>query len=761
MIKLITVLFLLSVTMTYMYGQSNEGTKFWFGFMEHVDDGNNSMVAMITSKKATSGTLSAPGLKISKSFSTTPGIATLIQLPSTVENIGSEAISNKGIVVESSGPISLYIHQYAEFRSEASLILPFSSIGTDYYVMSYNGYQSNNQRENYSEFLIIATTDSTIVEITPSARTQKGKAKDQSFSIQLMEGQTYQVQASQVSEDFTGSFISANKDIAVLGGTEWSQVPVGCTFMDNLVEQMYPITTWGKKYITAPSINVQSDIYRILASENNTNITVQPTQSGTQNYNLDRGEFVEYQISADATEIQSDKPILVAHFNVGSSCSGNSIGDPSMLLINSIEQSRDTVTLYNSPFQNITENYISAIIKTEDTEITTFDGSPIADVAIQSQAIGSSGIFSYFVMAVSPGSHTIISPACGVIASAYGYGAAESYSYGGGANFKDVNSNPLPDGGCLNDTIIFDSGLSPFRFDVEWDFGDGTEGTEVVEEHFYDELGSYDVVLKFYDKCLDVSGELMKEVFVTLRDKVDALDDVVVCENLELALSASDLENASYLWSGPNGFSSTDQFPQIDTSSLENDGIYEVIGIISGCATFPAETQVTILPAPIPVLERDSVFCSREGIIELYPGNFNTYLWNTGSSQSFLEVYSTGNYSITVTDENDCPGATEIGLVDLCPAEIFVPNIFSPNDDGVNDLFEIQSYEIQTFKIIIVDRWGNKVFETTDLYNSWDGTSNGVSSVPGVYAYFIAYSGFNQRNVVEDYRISGTITVVK
>jgi hypothetical protein len=48
-----------------------------------------------------------------------------------------------------------------------------------------------------------------------------------------------------------------------------------------------------------------------------------------------------------------------------------------MVLLNSIEQTRDTVTLYNSSFQNIEENYINIITRTDEVDFVLFDGLPL------------------------------------------------------------------------------------------------------------------------------------------------------------------------------------------------------------------------------------------------------------------------------------------------------------------------------------------------------------------------------------------------
>ena len=75
---------------------------------------------------------------------------------------------------------------------------------------------------------------------------------------------------------------------------------------------------------------------------------------------MDAGAFVEYQ-TGEATYIEASQPILIAQYNVGSRCSGHTLGDPSMVLLNSVEQTRDNVTLFNSSLR-ILQRIISILL---------------------------------------------------------------------------------------------------------------------------------------------------------------------------------------------------------------------------------------------------------------------------------------------------------------------------------------------------------------------------------------------------------------
>ncbi len=99
-----------------------------------------------------------------------------------------------------------------------------------------------------------------------------------------------------------------------------------------------------------------------------------------------------------------------------------------------------------------------------------------------------------------------------------------------------------------------------------------------------------------------------------------------------------------------------------------------------------------------------------------------------------------GNYTVTYATNGNCPADVDFELEirsDICPRVLYVPNVFTPNGDGVNDLFFAYTEGLKTFKMIVCDRWGEKVFETTNVYEGWDGTYKGVLMPPGVFVYYI------------------------
>lgn len=65
----------------------------------------------------------------------------------------------------------------------------------------------------------------------------------------------------------------------------------------------------------------------------------------------------------------------------------------------------------------------------------------------------------------------------------------------------------------------------------------------------------------------------------------------------------------------------------------------------------------------------------------------------------------------------------------------FVPNMFSPNGDGKNDEFRVYGNTIASLKLMVFNQWGEKVFETADKFQGWNGTYSGNPLPVGVYVY--------------------------
>ncbi|HQW02504.1 MAG TPA: gliding motility-associated C-terminal domain-containing protein, partial [Saprospiraceae bacterium] len=117
-------------------------------------------------------------------------------------------------------------------------------------------------------------------------------------------------------------------------------------------------------------------------------------------------------------------------------------------------------------------------------------------------------------------------------------------------------------------------------------------------------------------------------------------------------------------------------------------------------------------------------------------------------------------YCVTVTDDNGCTGTACIAVTvnDLfCDdRDIFIPNAFTPNTSGVNDVLFVRSNFIATMELVIYNRWGEKVFSTTDQSIGWDGTYKGQLLSPDVFGYYLTVMCPNE----ETYTKKGNITLL-
>ena len=96
-------------------------------------------------------------------------------------------------------------------------------------------------------------------------------------------------------------------------------------------------------------------------------------------------------------------------------------------------------------------------------------------------------------------------------------------------------------------------------------------------------------------------------------------------------------------------------------------------------------------------------------------------------------------YTVTVTDTLGCTWTGQLALrcteVVCGRPNVKIPNTFSPNGDGINDHLCFSGDFITDFYIAIYTRWGEKIYETHDINDCWDGRYNDNWCMPGVYTY--------------------------
>ena len=148
-------------------------------------------------------------------------------------------------------------------------------------------------------------------------------------------------------------------------------------------------------------------------------------------------------------------------------------------------------------------------------------------------------------------------------------------------------------------------------------------------------------------------------------------------------------------------------------------------------------------------------------------GSFS-YIGQTASTDTSLVDEITNlnqrpNYCYRIIGyRNDVPGKPQVVSIsneDCSPvhSQLYYPNAFTPNSDDLNEGFGTPGIYIVEYHMSIYTRWGEKIFETFDMDEKWDGTYQGEPAQQDVYAVVVESLGVDRIRRVH----YGTITLLR
>ena len=318
-----------------------------------------------------------------------------------------------------------------------------------------------------------------------------------------------------------------------------------------------------------------------------------------------------------------------------------------------------------------------------------------------------------------------------------------------------VNEAPVVDLGadttiCSGETLVLDAGAG---YTYNWSPSGSNQTFNVTSS------GTYSVTVTDGNTCQDTDA-----ITVTVIDQQDATITTAgpFCDNNSpVQLQAVDGGGS---WTGTVGLSNSGMFDP----SAAGTGTHTITHTIAGACGDTDTRDIIVNEAPMVSITHNDESCigaddGGAAIIIIDGTSPYSISWKPGGEDSdSLIGLAPGTYEVLVIDQKGCRDSVDViilaGIDDCLPPHVYVPNIFSPNGDGQNDALYVRGEGIEYMEFFIYNRWGEKVFETTDKAKGWNGAFRGALCEAGVYSYIlrITWNGSSKRE-----SISGTITLVR
>jgi len=171
---------------------------------------------------------------------------------------------------------------------------------------------------------------------------------------------------------------------------------------------------------------------------------------------------------------------------------------------------------------------------------------------------------------------------------------------------------------------------------------------------------------------------------------------------------------------------------------------------------------LSIIPtfyAPIGIVTK----CVDDSVVLQVPNSdrFDRITWSNGDTTPFYKVTEEEFVEIQLVDTNGCPEAEQIQIINenCSPCFVHVPSSFSPTQDRLNESFgPVITCPLKTYELKIYNRWGEKIYETNNSQEYWDGTYLGEPVQNGVYVWVLFFREANGPRIGSR---KGTVTLLR
>jgi gliding motility-associated-like protein len=344
---------------------------------------------------------------------------------------------------------------------------------------------------------------------------------------------------------------------------------------------------------------------------------------------------------------------------------------------------------------------------------------------------------------------------------------------------------PLIDPCEDNDSLLVSAGFTGTGADsLIWNMGDGTIYTNDSSiAHYYTALGNYIMSLTAYDLVCMTDTVIYDTIdfvqnFITVT--ATAYPNVLACDPpYDVDFTGGTPAPPISFWDFDDGSTSASNSP---THTFTDTGFFNImyVAIDSNTCNIADTTYLTVdinqsetFSAtldfiPPPPCGMDTMFVN----LEFTGTGADSLAWDMGDGTIYSDtaishfytipgVYTISLFAIdTLCDKSETINNT-LTFLGNNVSQIIVPNVFTPNQDGDNDEVSFSGVDPQAeYSWTIFNRWGKKVFESTDQTQVWDGTNmfNSSKLRAGIYFYELIYK---DQCADEEHVISGYIHLMR
>jgi gliding motility-associated-like protein len=255
----------------------------------------------------------------------------------------------------------------------------------------------------------------------------------------------------------------------------------------------------------------------------------------------------------------------------------------------------------------------------------------------------------------------------------------------------------------------------------------------------------------YYVDVTNSCGTETDSVWVSiLTAQIWAGNDTIVCPGQAASLWASGA--LYYEWS-PSANGSSANGAQVSVIPPYNT-TYMVIGTDAQGCQDSAYVQVNLFQ-PAFVSAGPDIYAVQGDDIQLTadPSGPGTFLWSPPDEVSCpscqsttVNPYQNAIYSVFFTDQNGCTAQSQVHI--FFDPFFYVPNTFTPDGDMFNQYFRVIGGNYLEVEVSIYNRWGELIYEFTDLKDYWDGTYNFRPCQDGTYTWKIKYTDYQNRKEI-------------